>query len=79
MADSDPINHCSAVLREVTRLKLAHVHFIESRADNENATNGPDSANASAVAFGRHFDSNPDLSKRLALGKPWSAYDRTTL
>jgi 2,4-dienoyl-CoA reductase-like NADH-dependent reductase (Old Yellow Enzyme family) len=33
---------------------------------------------ADAVAFGRHFISNPDLPRRLALGAPLNRYDRDT-
>ena len=33
---------------------------------------------ADLVAFGRHFISNPDLPKRIKLGLPLNAYDRST-
>jgi N-ethylmaleimide reductase len=33
---------------------------------------------ADAVAFGRHFVSNPDLPKRIKLGAPLNQYDRDT-
>jgi N-ethylmaleimide reductase len=33
---------------------------------------------ADAVAFGRHFLSNPDLPKRIQLGLPLNDYDRQT-
>ncbi|MEH2066437.1 MAG: hypothetical protein V7K50_29925 [Nostoc sp.] len=33
---------------------------------------------ADAVAFGRHFISNPDLPRRLKEGLPLTAYDRNT-
>jgi len=33
---------------------------------------------ADLVAFGRHFIANPDLPKRIELGLPLNAYDRTT-
>jgi hypothetical protein len=33
---------------------------------------------ADLVAFGRHFLANPDLPKRIRLGRPLSAYDRDT-
>ena len=33
---------------------------------------------ADAVAFGRHFVSNPDLPKRIQLGLPLNEYDRKT-
>lgn len=33
---------------------------------------------ADAVAFGRHFVSNPDLPKRIKLGAPLNRYDRDT-
>jgi N-ethylmaleimide reductase len=33
---------------------------------------------ADAVAFGRHFLSNPDLPKRIKLGAPLNDYDRDT-
>lgn len=33
---------------------------------------------ADAVAFGRHFVSNPDLPKRLALDAALNKYDRAT-
>lgn len=33
---------------------------------------------ADAVAFGRHFVSNPDLPKRIELGVPLNQYDRNT-
>ena len=33
---------------------------------------------ADLVAFGRYFVSNPDLPERIRLGRPLSAYDRST-
>jgi N-ethylmaleimide reductase len=33
---------------------------------------------ADAVAFGRHFVSNPDLPKRIKLGAPLNPYNRDT-
>ena len=33
---------------------------------------------ADAVAFGRHFISNPDLPERIRQGLPLSRYDRDT-
>jgi N-ethylmaleimide reductase len=33
---------------------------------------------ADLVAFGRHFISNPDLPRRIALGLPLTPYDRAT-
>ena len=33
---------------------------------------------ADAVAFGRHFISNPDLPERIRLGLPLDPYDRAT-
>jgi N-ethylmaleimide reductase len=33
---------------------------------------------ASLIAFGRHFIANPDLPKRIKLGLPLNAYDRST-
>jgi N-ethylmaleimide reductase len=33
---------------------------------------------ATLIAFGRHFISNPDLPKRIELGLPLSPYDRST-
>ena len=33
---------------------------------------------ADAVAFGRHFISNPDLPRRIKLGLPLNEYDRDT-
>ncbi|GEL01819.1 alkene reductase [Swaminathania salitolerans] len=37
-----------------------------------------DSGDADAVAFGRHFISNPDLPERLRLDLPLTPYDRST-
>ena len=37
-----------------------------------------DKGDADAVAFGRHFLSNPDLPKRIRLGLPLNEYDRNT-
>jgi N-ethylmaleimide reductase len=49
------------------------------------ATYTPDSASAAleegdadAIAFGRHYISNPDLSSRIANGIPLATYDRST-
>lgn len=33
---------------------------------------------ADVIAFGRHFISNPDLVKRIALNAPLNPYDRDT-
>jgi N-ethylmaleimide reductase len=33
---------------------------------------------ASLIAFGRHFIANPDLPRRIKLGLPLNAYDRST-
>ncbi len=37
-----------------------------------------ESGDADAVAFGRHFISNPDLPQRIELGLPLNRYDRDT-
>ncbi|MDB5387538.1 MAG: 12-oxophytodienoate reductase [Planctomycetaceae bacterium] len=37
-----------------------------------------EAGDADLVAFGRHFISNPDLPRRIRLGLPLNAYDRTT-
>jgi N-ethylmaleimide reductase len=34
--------------------------------------------NADAIAFGRHYISNPDLTSRIANGTPLATYDRST-
>eukprot|EP00897_Mesotaenium_endlicherianum_P007886 jgi/Mesen1/7125/ME000369S06454 len=46
--------------------------------DLENATRAVASGQADLIAFGRLFISNPDLPRRLALGAPLNAYDRST-
>lgn len=37
-----------------------------------------DAGDADAVAFGRHFISNPDLPRRIEKNAPLASYDRDT-
>jgi N-ethylmaleimide reductase len=44
----------------------------------ETAEKAVESGIADLVAFGKHFVANPDLPKRIRLGLPLNAYDRST-
>lgn len=44
----------------------------------ESATQAIATGTVDAVAFGRHFISNPDLPRRLEIGAPLNRYDRST-
>ncbi|KAH7325609.1 hypothetical protein B0I35DRAFT_347000 [Stachybotrys elegans] len=65
----------------------AHFQSIFSKAgipciscggwDADNAQSAITDKRWDAVAFAKHFVSNPDLPKRLQLGKPLQAYDRS--
>jgi N-ethylmaleimide reductase len=44
----------------------------------ETAEEAVESGIADLVAFGKHFVANPDLPKRIRLGLPLNAYDRST-
>lgn len=46
--------------------------------ERDDAIEGVQSGQADAVAFGRHFISNPDLPERLRLNLPLTPYDRST-
>ena len=61
-------------LRKIFKSKIIAAGGFEP----ETAEAVVESGDADAVAFGRHFVSNPDLPKRIELGLPLNAYDRDT-
>ena len=61
-------------LRKIFRGRIIAAGGFEPDTAEEIVEKG----NADAVAFGRHFLSNPDLPKRIELGLPLNDYDRTT-
>jgi N-ethylmaleimide reductase len=62
-------------LRKVFRGRIIAAGGFEPEAAEEIVEKG----DADAVAFGRHFVSNPDLPKRIKLGvPPLNDYDRDT-
>jgi N-ethylmaleimide reductase len=64
----------SASLRKIFNGKIIAAGGFEP-ASAETAIQTGD---ADAVAFGRHFVSNPDLPKRIKMGFPLALYDRDT-
>ena len=61
-------------LRKIFKSKIIAAGGFEP----ETAEAVVESGDADAVAFGRHFVSNPDLPKRIELGLPLNGYDRDT-
>ncbi len=110
--ESDPMPLYSHVVRMLSPLGLAYLHFIEPRSSGagraevnhqnvpsamelfrplwpsvlitaggftrEAAEDAVASGNADAIAFGRHFISNPDLPLRLKSKSPLTPYNRAT-
>jgi N-ethylmaleimide reductase len=61
-------------LRKIFNNKIIAAGGFEPSTAEEIVDNG----DADAVAFGRHFLSNPDLPERIRLGLPLNEYDRNT-
>jgi len=68
----DPI--ATERLRKIFKGKIISAGGYEP----DTAETAVEKGDADAVAFGRHFISNPDLPKRIKLGLPLSDYDRKT-
>ena len=68
----DPV--ASQLLRKVFKGKIIAAGGFEPNTAEAVVSKG----DADAVAFGRHFVSNPDLSRRIQDGLPLTPYDRDT-
>ena len=64
----------AARLRKIFKGKIIAAGGFEPATAEEVVEKG----DADLVAFGRHFLANPDLPKRIRLGLPLNAYDRST-
>ncbi|CAG8130798.1 unnamed protein product [Penicillium olsonii] len=94
MRMDDPVPQFTHLARELSKLKIAYVHLVESRVSGagDSAVAGGYSAKGIdealevtygeydvLVAIGRYFTSNPDLIYRVKKGIPLCPYERDHL